>query len=174
MLALHDSFESTNSKFDLYCGVTSNVSKQSLEVLGHAGIPVIFIDEKPFLKIAENSKKLGMIHKYVMATSKLAILNLTQFNKCIYVDSDMLIHKNLDHLFEKPHMTSVKNYAPISIKDNWIPGNKYRLGDSLFCAGLFVFIPDKKFYAQLLSDMGTLKPDIEWHDQNILAYYNQN
>lgn len=37
---------------------------------------------------------------------KLNILNLTQFDKLVYLDSDMLVIKNLDHLFSYPSFSA--------------------------------------------------------------------
>ena len=39
--------------------------------------------------------------------SKLQIFGLTQFEKLVFLDADMLVCTNIDDLFERPHLSAV-------------------------------------------------------------------
>ena len=45
------------------------------------------------------------------ALSKLLVFNMTQYKKLLWMDSDTLVFKNLDHLFLKPMLTAAFTYA---------------------------------------------------------------
>lgn len=114
-------------------------------------------------------KEIKMVGKYVNALSKLGIFNLTQFDKCVFLDSDLVIYQNIDDLFNKPDWSAVEDCLPYHKR----PQN-YVLGESSFCSGMFVFTPDTNFYNKLLAQLISLPQNIKWHDQAILAYNNQD
>ena len=103
ILALYDSWKTTKSNYPLYCVITDNVSKNTIEILDKIGLPYIQIDSTPFKTIAKAMKDIKMVGKYVNALSKLSIFNLTQFEKCVFLDSDLVIYHNIDDLFDKPN-----------------------------------------------------------------------
>ncbi|MDB5886439.1 MAG: hypothetical protein JWR74_2610 [Polaromonas sp.] len=46
-------------------------------------------------------------HHWSNTFDKIYFFGLTQFEKIVYLDSDMIVLDNIDHLFEKPHMSAV-------------------------------------------------------------------
>jgi len=169
VIGLFESWKVTNSKYKLYCAITNNISKKTLKILEIIGMPYFYIDIEPLQPFIKRSQKLGMVNKYQQASNKLALLGLTQFNKCVYLDSDMLVFHNIDDLFEKPDFSSVEDCAPVHFRPE-----EYSLGESAFCAGMFVFSPSTKLYNDILELANTLPTNIKWNDQNILAYYLRN
>ena len=169
ILALNDSFKKTNSKYKLYCMITEDVHQETIDILNKIDLPYIQIDSTPFKKIAEEMKKRKMVGKYVNALAKLYIFNLTQFNKCVFLDSDLTILQNIDDLFDKPDWSAVEDCLPYHKRPQ-----KYIIGESSFCSGMFVFSPNEQFYSKLLYQLPNLQEGIKWHDQAILAYNNQN
>lgn len=169
ILGLFESWKATKSKYKMYCAITNNISTTTKKILDTIGLPYITIGIEPLQPFIKRSQKLGMVNKYQQASNKLALFGLTQFNKCVYLDSDMLILKNIDDLFEKPDFSSVEDCSPIHYRPS-----KYILGESAFCAGMFVYSPSTKLYNDLLDLTKTLPTNIKWNDQNILAYYLRN
>ena len=169
ILALNESFKNTNSKYKLYCAVTNNVSKFTLNILDTIGLSYIIVDNEPIKPLINEMFEHSMVAKYVNALSKLTIFNLTQFEKCVFLDSDLVIFKNIDDLFDKPDWSAVEDCLPVHIRPQ-----KYKLGESSFCSGMFVFSPNAEFYNKLLNSLKTLPKNIKWHDQAILAYHNQD
>ena len=169
IIGLYESWLKTKSKYKFYCAITDNISKQTLQILDTIGMPYFYIDIEPLQPFIKRSQKLGMVNKYQQASNKLALFGCTQFNKCVYLDSDMLVFHNIDDLFDKPDFSSVEDCAPVKFRPY-----KYSLGESAFCAGMFVFSPSEKLYNELLTLTMTLPSGIKWNDQNILAYYLRN
>ena len=46
-------------------------------------------------------------HHWSNTFDKICFFGLTQFEKLVYLDSDMIVLNNIDELFEKPHMSAV-------------------------------------------------------------------
>ena len=68
----------------------------------------------------------------------------------------MLVFHNIDDLFEKPDFSSVEDCAPVHFRPK-----EYSLGESAFCAGMFVFSPSNKLYNDLLQLANTLPTNIK-------------
>lgn len=51
---------------------------------------------------------------------KLKIFELTQFDKIVYLDSDIYILQNLDHLFDCPHMSAMIAGASYPGNEDWV------------------------------------------------------
>lgn len=75
-----------------------------------------------------------------MCLSKFKMFSLTNYDKLVYLDADILILKNLDHLFECPHLTSA------------LDGEYYNLwpNDPHFNAGILVIEPNIEEYNNLV------------------------
>lgn len=65
--------------------------------------------------------------------TKLHCWKLTQFTKCVFMDADTLVVKNIDELFEKEELSAV---ADIGWPD-------------CFNSGVFVFVPSEKTFEGL-------------------------
>lgn len=46
-------------------------------------------------------------HHWTNTFDKIHFFGLARFEKLVYLDSDMIVLDNIDHLFEKPHMSAV-------------------------------------------------------------------
>jgi alpha-N-acetylglucosamine transferase len=76
---------------------------------------------------------------WALTLSKFEIFNLTQFDKIIYLDADIMMLKNIDHLFEYPHLTSALDGEYFNI---W-PDKPH------FNAGILVIEPNSDEYKKL-------------------------
>lgn len=91
--------------------------------------------------------------------SKLNVFNLTEFDKIVYVDSDMVFFKNCDELFTCKHMSAVKDVS-------W----------EQFNAGLMVIEPNETDFTNLISILASYnnKDFVALDDQKILyQYFNE-
>jgi hypothetical protein len=82
----------------------------------------------------------GPQSRWTHSFGKLAIFSLTGFDKLVYVDSDMLILRNLDKLFARPHMSAV-------VAGRSFPGDEHWRGLN---SGLMVVKPQAGLYETLL------------------------
>lgn len=109
IVLLVESMKKVNTKYPLHVLVTDKVSTASLELLRQLGVTYEVVDT---ISVSEeiheyNSKmnaRLAAIWKDCW--TKFRIFDQTQFDKIVFLDADIMVLKNLDHLFKKPHMTS--------------------------------------------------------------------
>lgn len=174
VLKLKEDLKKVNTKYPLYVGLTSNINEQTRAVLSAAEIKFFNLNENEIKNSSfyKESIRLGMCEKYLQATLKLQILKEKRFNKIVYIDSDMQINENIDNLFECEHMSAVEDASPAKTHSN------YKVGDSIFCAGLFVWdfneAKELNQTIEIFELLSKLPKGIRWHDQNILNYYFRN
>jgi len=89
---------------------------------------------------------------------KLQIWRLTQFEKLIWLDSDSLVSRSIDWLFQRPGMWAQR--------DDWY----CRLKQSNVCSGIMMVYPDLADYDGLLEYAQTLK-ELPSGDQQLISQY---
>lgn len=91
----------TNTKYDVVCMVTHDVPQDAKDKMKAIGIKVIdveyiytnaYFDERPSMK-----GRYPHIDKY---STKWNCLKLTQYKKIFLLDIDMIVNKNIDHIFQ--------------------------------------------------------------------------
>lgn len=143
VLLLYKGLKETKSQFPLTCIVTDNVSKDIIYKLKQHNINIIIYPEiKTPQEFYEHNYKIDKLcaNNWINVFSKLHIFNLDQFNKIIYLDADIMILKNLDHLFTYPHMSAPVVCEYFNKWPNWIHFN----------SGCMVIEPSKKLYKDIL------------------------
>ena len=101
-------------------------------------------------------------HRFSHTFDKLLIFELTQFDKIVYLDADIYILHNLDHLFSMPHMSAM-------IAGRSYPGNEDWTD---LTSGIMTLVPQQGLIEQFL----TLIPKVMQQkgacgDQDILQSY---
>lgn len=100
---LHDSVKRTSSPYPFWVALSSVIPDDVDAVLKAEGMNVLRLPapiEIP-LTFKENSGHWGNTF------DKIHIFGLTEFSKLVYLDSDMIVIRNLDDLFDKPHLSAV-------------------------------------------------------------------
>ena len=106
-LALIQSLKDVRSKYPIVVVVTSNVSSKSLKILKKKNIDFVQVGKINISnKVIEDNKKQGYAN-WSNTFSKLVIFGQTQYKKIVFLDSDMLILKNLDALFDRKNLSAV-------------------------------------------------------------------
>lgn len=111
--------------------VDDSISSKSLGGLKAAGWKI-----KHIQRIRSPHAKKGAYNEYNY--SKLRIWQLTQYQKVIFIDADLIVLNNLDHLFTYPQLSAVGK-------------DKY-----LFNSGLFVIEPSHCMFRVLMEKISTL------------------
>lgn len=139
-----------NSKYPLVCLVTKLVSKESLSTLKKFNINVLninFYDNLIKFKI-EKDKIDFLFRKFYFG--KLFIFLISQFEKLIYLDTDLLILKNIDHLFEKElkNNTMEMTCDTLMTKQN---EKKYKIIKTIgtFNSGVILFKPNNNIFIKI-------------------------
>ena len=104
-LCLFESLRKVKSKYPFSILITSGVSKQAESILKSQGINVIRTNKRVDVPqyILDKNINYSMPH-WNNSFDKLLIFEMVQFEKLIFLDSDMYIIENIDYLFEKSHI----------------------------------------------------------------------
>ena len=177
IISIYKQLKDTNTKYPIYCGVTNKINESTRSILEKIGLNLLDLDTSKIEKaaIVDSNNKTKMCAHYKDALTKLAILNSNieeKFDKIVYIDSDYLVYENMDELFDKPHMSAVEDELPAK------KHSSYKVGDSIFCAGLLVWdfnqAKELNQTTEIFELLSKLPEGIQWNDQNILNYYFRN
>ena len=171
-LLLNYNLKQLNSAYPLACIVLENVSERIIKLLSHYGIHVLRFSLNYILtnfNYSENYKNY-VINKHYYG--KFIVFNLTQFDKIVYLDTDLLINSNIDHLFDmncddKIYMTydvlMTSECNVRFVKDN-------------FNSGVIVMEPNKDKYNACYNYLNQYENHLTNSDtdQTILNYLNKN
>ena len=146
-LVVNKCLKLTNAQFPFTILVTENISNDTISILKKNDIQIILIDRIVNTELPET-------HKWRYNFTKLHIYNQTQFSKIVYIDLDMVITENLDHLFYKNHMSAVNSGG--FVHSHWKQLN----------SGLIVIEPSNNLYNDLI--LITKKYNNLTGDQSIL------
>ena len=166
VILLQETLSMVQSKYPLLVLITEDVSEPCIEILKQIEVEYKKIDKISITdNIFEHNKKIDM---HLSATwkdcwTKFRIFDQTQFDKIVFLDADIMVMKNLDDLFEKPHMTSCLDGEYFNVWPGW----------DHFNSGCIVIEPNHKLFEDILNFAKNLKelPDYVIADQEILNLY---
>jgi len=171
-LVMGYSLKTVNTNYDIVIMVTPDVPNDQKEVLKDFYHYVIDID---FITIDKRLIKNYETNRFKDVFTKLQCLTLTQYNKIIMIDIDMLVVKNMDHLFDlKAPAASLRKYDLINgqkIPQHLIVKNNKLIGG--INAGLMLLQPDQNEYNDIVKDLLQTDKEREAYDnpeQDYLSY----
>lgn len=142
LLVLNSSLMKTNPSFPFLALLTQNISQKTINTLREHSIPY-----KILTKDIYNPTNINRDHRWFLTYCKLHIFNQTEFTKIVFLDADMLILKNIDELFDKPHMSATNAGSMLPRKSSWTHIN----------SGLMVIEPSSKLYLDMISKVGKIE-----------------
>jgi len=162
VIVLHDSVKHTNTSHPFWVVVSSIIPYEVDENLKARGMHVLRLTTS--IKIPFSFEKES--GHWANTFDKIQLFGLTNFTKLVYLDSDMLVLRNIDELFEKNHLSAVA--AGQLEHDDWIRLN----------SGLMVIEPECQLPGKMIGMMDRAIQDItalgsnRIGDQDIInAYY---
>lgn len=164
VIALAKSLKRTGTSIPLRLLTTRDISQTNLDALTREGIELLFAERIIPGEHVRRQNELNGSPNWNNTFFKLRIFGLIQFNKLVYLDSDMVVTDNIDELFNKPHMSAVQ--AGRGFEDDWRQLN----------SGLMVIEPNAELEHDLLS-LVTDDPDPRMlngkgiGDQDIINWY---
>lgn len=171
IILLSESLKEVKSQYPLEILVTPNISNAVLDILDQLNLKYTKVDLIKNNQFTNYNKKISQQFAKIWDTcfTKLQIWNMTYLDKVIYLDSDIMVLKNLDHLFNYPHMTSA------------IDGEYFNVWpkDPHFNAGILIVEPNYQEYENLLKYTQEFQID-QWGknqciaDQELLNLYYSN
>lgn len=134
VIALKRALDSVKSRFPLTILVPDDQVEEFSAVATKLNCKLV---SRP--NILVDHKQLPKEHYWSKTFFKLAAVSLVEFDKIILLDSDMLVAKNIDHLFEYPHMSATTD------------GQGLRPTQNNLNSGLMVIEPSVKTFKDLVS-----------------------
>ena len=139
VLSLWNSIIKTKSIYPLVVLISNKISKEIINKLSGIMHTYVFDEDINLDKrvLKDNS---GFFEKWNTTFYKLKVLNLCEYEKIVMLDADMIVMKNLDHLFDRPHMSC--SFA--------VTSKKVYIGLN---SGLMVLKPSKDLYDKMVSSI---------------------
>lgn len=155
VIALNESLQKFNSNIPLIILVQHDLPNEAVVFLRDNHFNIKMVDEIKRLEPSENDERdLHCVY------NKLWIFALTEYDKLVYIDADMLVCENIESLFEEPHFSAVVAGALMPQNKEWVKLN----------SGLMVVEPDGALFNNMVS-MVTELPVTYKSDQDFLHYY---
>ena len=165
---LVESMQRVKTKYPLHVLIINEVHKATIEILNQLGVTYEYVDIIPTPNdIYEHNLRFepNTAATWRNCWTKFHIFHQTQFDKIVFLDADLMILKNLDHLFEKPHMTAALDGEYFNIWPGW----------DHFNSGCVVIEPSEELFQNILNYANNLKekelPEYIFADQEVLNFY---
>ncbi|ONK68567.1 uncharacterized protein A4U43_C05F13420 [Asparagus officinalis] len=184
VVGLAKGLRKVKSVHPLVVAVLPDVPEEHREILRGQGCVVREIEP---VYPPENQIQFAMAY-YVINYSKLRIWNFEEYNKMIYLDADIQVYENIDHLFDTPdgHFYAVMDCF---CEKTWSHSRQYSVGYCQQCpekvawpadmgsppplyfnAGMFVFEPSGLTCASLLETL-KITPPTPFAEQDFLNMF---
>lgn len=137
--------------------VDLGVSEQSIQIIKRNGIQVLKGDDILLPDLADNTMK----DRWYKTLFKIRVFGLTQFERLVYLDSDLLICGEIDELFEKESISAVPDRVFLS-----------SYGRKGMNAGLMCIQPSKELEQSLIELIPLVANRMEvFGDQDVINEY---
>lgn len=143
VFVLYNSLKKINTKYPFGVFVSKDIKESTIKILEQQGILIIRDREENIIcnRILEKNNKNIDFSYWNNTLDKLKIFNLIEFKKIVYLDSDMIVLKNIDELFEKKHMSAVVAGKSYPGNEEWKDIN----------SGLMVIEPKEGLYEKMVA-----------------------
>ena len=154
-VALWESLRATAPRYAFLVVLTRPISQRCEQALQSAGLQTLRLDDHLERANAETREFSHWNNTF----SKLLMFELVQFEKFVYLDADMMVLRNLDHLFERPHMSA-------AVPDKLMPGHESWVQ---LCSALMVIEPQKGLATKIMQHVPALERRMNsFSDQDLL------
>lgn len=131
--------------------------KSLAEVFGRLGARVL-----PVYEVNLPSSSAWSVEHWTLAFWKLQIWRLTTFEKLIWLDSDAILYRSIDWIFERTGMWAQR--------DAWFCD----LDAKSVCSGIMMLYPSQEDYEGLLKHFQAVGPQVTHGDQQLIELYFTN
>lgn len=185
VLTLAYSIKKSESKYDVVCMVTEDVSAEAINTMERHNIivvrvPYLEFKSKPMMSAKQQAAYSSWISK---SYTKWNCLSLTQYEKILFLDADMLVQRNIDHMFEKYRAPAARFTNEIyKTKYNWKAtvksaeiknalSNRLPVGN----ASVMMLAPNAQHYDNIKTMIKSMEPfglnSMSGMDEQAIAYF---
>lgn len=149
-LVLAESIRKSGSTKRLTIMTSKNISDSIRKILEDKFDELVLVDELN----SNDDEHLNLLSRPELGVTftKLNCWLLTQFSKCVFLDADCLVLKNIDDLFEREELSAAPDAG-------W---------PDCFNSGVFVFRPSKETYRRLMLFASQRGASFDGGDQGLL------
>ncbi len=165
VLSLFESIKRTNTQItDFVVIVNQDIKKETIKKLKENGIIVKTMPKiKPTQEIQSKNK---LFPHWNNTFDKFNIFNLIEYDKVVYLDSDIFVSENIDELFEKDNMSAVVAGSRYPFNKNWSELN----------SGVMVIEPEEGVREKLINHMHEMskrkKTLKKTHQENRIKFFS--
>lgn len=145
LLTLGQAINNTGSTADRVAMYTSDVSPRTVQVLEQFGWRTVPT------QVLTSTINTPLYSRYAKTFTKIRMWELVDYEKVIYMDADVIVLQNMDHLFECPYFC-----APVD-----------QMPTKGFCAGTMVLTPSMDTANALIKAMEEPHPEDQLADQDL-------
>lgn len=169
LVATFLSLKRTGTEYPMFVLIPQYLSSTcgyEMKVLKNMGLHVIEYSDSVSLpqELIDRNLKQGD-NRFSFTFDKLKVFGLTQFDKIVFVDSDIYVLQSLDNLFGMPHMSAMVAGKSYPGNEDWVE----------LTSGIMTIVPQEGLLEQfqkLIPVVMKVKPSCG--DQDILqAYYSE-
>ena len=153
------SLKKTHPKYKVVLCHTDDISKNKLNILKKYYDELILLD---YLKIEGIFRE-----RFKNIFTKLKIFELIQFNKILFLDTDMYVLKNLDHIFEINTPAGMIINSNLNIKHN----EKINKSNFTINAGFMLLSPSKDTYNHMIKSLDNFDVSEGGLEQEFLSQF---
>ena len=117
VLSLLQSLQDVQTTYPVFLLTAVSLSETQASSLTGRGFHLI-PSQRRFVIPADTLSNIQQKH-WRHTFAKLELYSLSGFDKIIYLDADMLVCRNIDHLFDTPHLTFSTGSAQIRGYEDW-------------------------------------------------------
>lgn len=152
----------TKPKYDTILLHTFDVPKYKIDILKKY---YTIVREITYIDIKQTSRK-----RFKEIFTKLKIFTITDYEKIIYLDNDMYVNRNLDHVFDE-----YDTPAGVAINENLKYNDHEKVKDKkvIFNAGFWLIKPSKFIYKKLFYGLKQFDTSQELEQEYVSYYFNK-
>ena len=156
LLVLANSMKRVKARFPFYVLVPKSVSAELRDSILSLDLPILEYED---ILLDQKLQNANAVTSWNQTFFKLNIMRLTQFDKIIFVDADMLLLQNIDHLFSYPSLSATTG------------GKAAHPEYTEFNSGLLVVEPSEEIFEKL---MGCIELAVKRKTARGLGYGDQD
>lgn len=167
ILDIAQNLRDVGSKYPLVVLTNDEVFKNETLKAENPNLQFIWLEEKDFL---ERHCKIGIGHE--LHFQKLAIWRMTQFDKLIWIDTDIAFAKNVDYVFTSAKFPLHEGSRIYGQHDDYqCDGREWSPTGGGLCSGMLLIKPSTLHFQGLMNLQSRMQ--VCWGDQSIIGTYFQ-
>ncbi len=155
---MSQSLLATGTPHPLYVLVVSGLSSWTIGQLSKARLPTLSVGNK--FPVPARIYEVTDTPRWLKTFDKLEVFELTQFSKVIFLDGDMLVLRNIDHLFDSPHPSAAVYHGRVKPFQDWTYPN----------SGLLVVQPRTGLGSEIFSTLSLVAQERDSLSDQVLIH----